>query len=138
MPPARNAKNWARDKAMAAKRTEQYRSQLEQRVCADLAQRGHDYGYEVEKLDYTVVHKYTPDLTLPNGILVEIKGLFTGADRSKHLRVRKEHPDRDIRFVFQRANTRINKNSRTTYAMWCNKYGFQWAEQKVPEEWLNE
>ena len=136
--PARNAAKWAKQKAYVAKRTEHFRSKLEERVCADLDNRGHKYGYETMKLEYTVVHKYNPDLVLDNGIIVEIKGLFTGADRSKHLKVKQAHPDADIRFVFQRAHTRLSKTSKTTYAMWCDKHGFKWAEQKVPEEWLNE
>jgi hypothetical protein len=81
---------------------------------------------------------YTPDLTLPNGIILETKGLFQTADRQKHVYVRDQHPDLDIRFVFSNAKARISKASSTTYAMWADKHGFKWAHREIPKEWLNE
>ena len=33
---------------------------------------------------------------------------------------------------------KLNKNSTTTYAIWCEKHGFKWASKLVPMEWMNE
>ena len=75
---------------------------------------------------------------LPNGIIVETKGRFTPADRQKHLLVQKQFPELDIRFVFSNPNQKINKGSKTSYAMWCEKNGFLYAKGLIPKEWLME
>ena len=99
------------------------------------------FEFESRKLRFTQPAKsrtYTPDFILPNGIIVESKGRFVTSDRQKQLMIKKEHPDLDIRFVFSRSKTRISKQSKTTYAMWCEKKGFQYADRDVPDEWLAE
>jgi len=82
--------------------------------------------------------RYTPDFVLRNGIVVESKGRFVTADRKKHLLVKAQHPDIDIRFVFSNSRTRISKQSQTTYADWCQHKGFQYADKYIPEAWLDE
>jgi len=71
-------------------------------------------------------------------IFIETKGLFTSADRQKMRLVKEQHPEKDIRFVFSNSRSRISKKSSTTYAMWCDKYGFKHADKHIPLEWLNE
>lgn len=118
-----------------------YRSGLEESIGASLQRRGAHAKYEPFKIDYTQPeswHHYTPDWQLPNGIIVESKGRFLAADRKKHLLVQAQHPDKDIRFVFQRSATRISKKSATTYAAWCIKHGFKYADKDVPDAWLKE
>jgi hypothetical protein len=61
-------------------------------------------------------HKYCPDFRLPNGIYIETKGRFETADRKKHLLIKEQHPELDIRFVFTRSKSTISKTSKTTYA----------------------
>lgn len=118
-----------------------FRSGLEERVAEQLDQLGVEYTYEKVKLKYirpASEHIYTPDFVLSNGIIVETKGRFLSVDRMKHLLVRKHNPDLDIRFVFSNSAAKISKGSRTTYAMWCNKYGYKYADKTIPVEWLNE
>jgi hypothetical protein len=114
------------------------RSGLEQKVCEDLKNRGVGYEYEQMKLKYIrpeSAHTYTPDIELANGIILELKGRFTAEDRKKMLLVKQSHPDLDIRFLFSNSKTKISKTSKTTYADWCLKYGFQFCDKIVPEEW---
>jgi hypothetical protein len=54
------------------------------------------------------------------------------------LKVKEHNPDADIRFVFERSTTKLRKNSKTTYAMWAERHGFQYADLVVPREWLEE
>jgi len=118
-----------------------FRSGLEERVAEQLDQLGIEYTYEKVKLKYikpASQHVYTPDFVLANGIIVETKGRFLAPDRQKHILVKRHNPDLDIRFVFSNSNARISKTSKTTYAMWCRKYGYQFADKVIPEEWLNE
>jgi hypothetical protein len=82
--------------------------------------------------------KYTPDFLLPNGIIVETKGRFLTEDRQKHLLIQAQHPELDIRFVFSNSRARISKASSTTYAMWCEKHGFRYADKLIPQAWLME
>jgi hypothetical protein len=81
-------------------------------------------------------HTYNPDFKLPNGIIIETKGRFVIADRKKHLLVKQQHPELDIRFVFTNSKNKINKKSKTTYADWCEKNGFKYADKEIPEEWF--
>ena len=116
-----------------------YRSGLEDKVAKQLELQGVKVEYETTKIKYVVpesLHTYTPDFVLPNGIIVETKGRFVVADRKKHLLVQKQYPDLDIRFVFSNSKTKISKGSKTSYADWCNKNGFTFADKEVPEQWF--
>jgi len=115
-----------------------YRSGLEERVSKELSEAGVKYEYETQKIKYRVEEDrtYTPDFILPNGIIVETKGRFTVADRKKHLLIQKQRPELDIRFVFQTSRAKLYKGSKSTYAQWCEKHGFLYADKSIPEEWL--
>ena len=110
------------------------RSHFETAVMRNLKSRGTAFFYEPINLVYTSLYK--PDILLPNGILVEVKGLFDAADRHKLLSVRENNPSCDIRLLFQRDN-RISSTSRMRYSDWCKKHGFQYhIGAAVPESWL--
>lgn len=115
------------------------RSGLEEKICQDLSARGVEYEYESIKLRYTrpaSEHTYTPDIVLPNKVILELKGRLTVQDRQKMILVKKQHPDLDIRFVFSNSKTKISKGSKTTYADWCVKNGFPFTDKQVPDDWL--
>lgn len=121
--------------------TSAYRSGLEQKIADQIGSVGIKVVYEdpKSKIVYEIPakdHKYTPDFILPNGIIIESKGLFTAADRQKHLYIKSQHPEKDIRFVFSNSKAKISKKSKTTYADWCIKYGFKYADKLIPTEWL--
>lgn len=118
-----------------------FRSGLEEALAAELKAAGAPFTFEPFRIPYlpTKPKHYTPDfLLLSNGILVETKGYFVSADRSKHLTIKQQHPDLDIRFVFARPLNRLGKKSMTTYAQWAHSKGFKWAEKRIPDVWLKE
>lgn len=118
-----------------------YRSGLEKSIGAQLDAAGLEYEYETRKIEYTKPeskHKYLPDFWLPNGVIVETKGIFDSDDRAKHLLLREQHPELDIRLVFSNSKARLYKGSPTTYAAWCAKNGIKFADKRVPEAWLQE
>ena len=115
-----------------------YRSGLEDDISVDLKKRGVSFEYETLKIKWTLLENktYTPDFILPNGIIIESKGRFVAADRKKHLKVKEQHPDLDIRFVFSNSRAKLNKDAKSTYGDWCDKYGFTYADKRIPDEWL--
>lgn len=90
-------------------------------------------------LPYTITAKYTPDFCLPNGVLVETKGLLTPEDRRKMLAVKAQHPDKDIRLCFMRAGTKLSRRpGAMTYAQWAERHGFLWCEGRIPTTWFTD
>ena len=117
-----------------------YRSGLEQDTAKFLNKRGIGFTYEDMKIKWVdpKTKTYTPDFVLDNGIIIETKGRFISPDRAKHLAVRDQYPELDIRFVFTNSKSKLYKGSKTTYGMWCNKYDFKYADRYIPEAWLKE
>jgi hypothetical protein len=117
------------------------RSGLEADNCKYLEDKGIPYEYEKHKIKWEdhQWRSYTPDFVLDsNGIIVETKGRFVPADRRKHLKVKGQYPKLDIRFVFTNSKTKINKGSKTSYADWCKRHGFLYADKVIPESWLED
>ena len=102
---------------------------------------GVEVDYEGVQIRYekpSQMHRYTIDFLLPNGIVIETKGRFTVEDRKKHLLIKEQYPELDLRFVFSNPKGKINKKSKTTYADWCEKHGFRYAKGLIPKAWLKE
>lgn len=116
-----------------------YRSGLEERVAKQFSDLGLEAHYEVDKIPYQKpMSTYTPDFKLPCGDYVETKGRFMGADRTKHLLIKKQQPDVTIRFVFTNPKAKLSKTSKTTYAGWCKRHGFIYAKGEIPKAWFYE
>jgi len=129
-----------RYKQFRAARKYGYRSGLEHKVAESLTEQHIEYLYEAVKIEWEdlAYRTYTPDFVLFNGIIIETKGMFTAADRRKHLAVKKQHPKLDIRFVFENSKRKLRKGAKSTYAEWCIKYGFLYYDRIIPEDWLKE
>lgn len=118
-----------------------FRSKFESIVCDDLTERHVDFLYEPFKINFivpSIERHYLPDLVLPNGIIIELKGRFFSDDRKKHLLIKDQYPDLDIRFVFQNPNLSIAPKAKTTVAQWCDKNSFKWADKIIPKAWIKE
>lgn len=118
-----------------------FRSGLEDKVAKQLESKGIKAEYEMWKIPYVVPasnHTYRPDFILPNGIIVETKGLWEADDRKKHLLIREQYPELDIRLVFSSSRTKIYKGSPTSYGEFCEKKGILFADKLIPTEWLKE
>lgn len=108
-----------------------YRSKFEGEVAKVL--KGSYARYEPFMISYVKVHTYKPDWILPNGIILEAKGRFKSEDRAKHLLIKEQHPDLDIRFIFK-FNNKLYKSSKTRYSDWCKQYGYKYAFQRLPKK----
>lgn len=114
-----------------------FRSQFEKDFALHLYRLGVEFSYESEVIPYTIEHEYNPDFKIGN-LIIETKGLFNQADRAKHLAVKRQHPELDIRIVFQRDN-KINNKSKTRYSDWCKKHDFIYhIGDGIPEQWLSD
>ena len=131
----------ATPKSVAAGLKYGFRSGLEERIAQYLTSKGVKFSFETLKVPYVkpeTKHVYSPDFILDNGIIIETKGRWLLDDRKKHLLIRKQHPNLDIRILFQNANAKISKGSKTSYADFCDKHGIPYAHRTIPEEWLTE
>lgn len=145
--------NWRRAKGFFQRAG--YRSGLEDNIQKQLDKLEVSYEYEPAwgKIKYevpAVIRTYTPDfyITTASGkvIVVESKGLWDIEDRKKHLLIKQQFPDLDIRFVFSNAKKKISKRSTTTYKDICEGRGrgkfkgitWKFSEKEVPKEWLDE
>ena len=117
-----------------------YRSGFEDDVAKELKSKGVEFTYEKEKIKWVdlKVRTYTPDFVLGNGIIIETKGRFVSNDRRKHKEIKKQFPDLDIRFVFYNSRSKLYKGAKSSYADWCDKYGFKYADKSIPDAWLQE
>ena len=117
-----------------------YRSGLEDTVANYLKEHKVKFLYEKVKIEWEdlAYRTYTPDFVLNNGIIIETKGIFTVADRRKHVCIKKQHPSLDIGFVFTNSNRKLRKGAKSSYAEWCIRYGFRFYNRIIPEDWLKE
>ena len=127
-------------KARASAKEQGYRSSLEVTLQKFFLANGITFKYETAKIQWEDkrFRKYTPDFILPNGVIIEAKGLFTSEDRRKHKEVKEQHPELEIRFVFENSKRKISKVSKTTYADWCDKLKIKHATKEMPIEWAQE
>jgi len=120
-----------------------FKSGLEEKISIVLSEKQVNFGYEEDKIVYTIpesLHKYTPDFTVRKSegriMYIETKGRWVTADRKKLKLVKEQHPELDIRILFQNAKNKISKNSKTTYGDYANKIGIPWADKTIPESWF--
>lgn len=136
-----NSANSTRKKALAAG----YRSNFEMEIGQSLKENKQSFEYETEKIKYVIPaakRTYSPDFILEkkdgSKMYIEAKGRWTGEDRKKIKLVKEQHPDMDLRIVFQTPGAKIRKNSKTTYSDFAEKLGIPWAKKHIPTKWFEE
>ena len=117
-----------------------FRSGLEQLVAKQIKKSNHAIRYETIKIKWVdfSIRSYTPDFILDNGVILEVKGFWSTADRRKHVEIKKQHDTLDIRMVFENSKRKIRKGSKTTYGDWCKKKDILYCDRVIPRNWLKE
>jgi len=110
----------------AGARRSDKRSREEELVAAALSALPQPFIYESAKLPFSLHRTYTPDFSA-DGIHVEVKGWWPPEDRAKLKAVRLANPNDIILVVLIRPELTISKGSKTTYSMWCDKWGINWV-----------
>ena len=127
-----------RKQQQGLKQSEQtnFRSKFEAAIAATLQANKVPYTYETLDVSYQISCIYKPDFILDNGICIETKGFFSKEDRRKHVAIKTQRPDLDIRFCFQNSKAKLSRGKRSlTYGAWATKHGFLWSHGSIPEEW---
>lgn len=152
--PSKRGDGGARGVPVVRRARRGFASGFEAKVIKDLKERGIEYEYEPEFLDYekeikkakcrdclskrvSQHRRYLPDLRIQSRFLVELKGKFTAENRSRMESVLASHPGIDLRFLFQRDNW-LTKKKKHKYSDWALKNGVQFAiGDRIPDEWVN-
>lgn len=119
------------------------RGGFEPTIMKDLERRGIVYEYEAHALPYQIEHEYTPDFKIGD-MYIEAKGYFRQDAQRKMRKVKEQHPDLDIRFVFQKINSTVQgakrrkDGTKMTCGEWADKQGFPYAQGTIPQGWLDE
>lgn len=117
-----------------------FKSGLEESLADQIEAAGEPVVYERSRVYYMYPARraeYRPDFVLENNIIIEAKGIFDAADRQKHLLIKRQAPELDIRFVFMRDQP-IYKGSPTKYSDWARKFGYTYAIKDIPLDWFKE
>jgi predicted nuclease of restriction endonuclease-like RecB superfamily len=134
-------KNYGMNMGRLVRDKQRYRSMLEVLISKTLGDKM--VSYEADKFTYTVPaskHTYTPDFKLSDTKYLEAKGIWDATDRAKMKLVKAQYPDITFYMLFQNAHKKLSKTSKTTYAMWAEKNGFQWGHfpSGIPKHWLED
>lgn len=132
-----------------------FHSYYEYKVHLSLKELGVKHKYEPDKFEYFLntrkgvcrdcgsnriqeSHIYTPDWYIPStNIYIESKGLWTGRDRRIISAMKIDHPDIEIKMLFQ-SDKWLSKKKANRYSDWCKSHGIDWHVSYagvVPEAW---
>ena len=116
-----------------------FRSKFEAGIAATLQADKVQFSYETLDINYQISSTYKPDFILDNGICIETKGFFSKEDRRKHIAIKTQRPELDIRFCFQNSKTKLSRGKRSlTYGAWATKHGFLWSHGSIPRDWYEQ
>lgn len=144
-----NMRQQAQRSAKARGFDEAFRSGFELQVAILLKHYKIPYEFEAETIPWVSEprpHKYTPDFKIKTRtgktLYIETKGRMEKEDREKHIAVRNQHPELDIRLVFSNPNAWDRKAMTRSYGKWATANGFIWCAKSQLErklkEWINE
>jgi hypothetical protein len=125
------------NRRLRSRKDREHRSNLETQVEEALLAQGYAPQYEPEKFGYVLHRQYRPDFKVGD-VYVEVKGWWPPAERTKFLAVIMNNPGLPIFVALQRPHMTLSKQSKTTYAQWCSKYGIAWCPIPIPPEFMQQ
>lgn len=143
-------KKYNKDSAASRARAAGYRSGIEGLLGGWLDERGYTYKYEDKKLRIDWVlpesnHKYLCDFFFvkKDGTMmyVDTKGKWDYNDRVKHYYIQQQHPELDIRMLFEHNPERMRITSKCSAAQLCTEgegyksKGIDWTDFSMPYAW---
>ena len=120
------------------------RSNLEKKFVEILNNLEAEFMYEAVKIPYVIPesnHNYIVDFVSKNGVFWELKGYLSDhKERYKYVLLKQQHPDLDLRFVFDNPN-KLCGGTKMTHAKWAEKYNFPYCSIRDVEQiqqWVKE
>jgi len=106
-------------------------------IINSIEKNGFNVEYETKTIPFQILlnRSYRPDFII-NDTYLEVKGMFSTADRRKHKAIKELYPNLKIVMVFQRSKNKISKTSKTTNGEWCDKNGIEWIDFSDLQEFL--
>lgn len=108
-------------------------NKFEAEVASQIKRAKAKFSYETEKIPYVLARHYIPDFIIQTKygkIYIECKGYFRPEHKAKMAAVKRQHPELDIRMLFQVYRLKDVK--------WAEKHGFKYAVKDIPKEWFKQ
>ena len=116
-----------------------FKSKFEKSIFDQLNKAFRTCKYECDSYQYeqpVIQRTYTPDFKTTNKkIYLETKGKLDLESRKKMVWFKECNPSIRIIFLFQNSDVKIRKGSKTSYADWADKNGFEWLDAR--RDWLS-
>lgn len=119
------------------KRKGKYKSGLEREFAALANNQGLKFEYEPTSFPYSRPSHYIPDWKIAENVYIETKGWLAPFQRANLIAFKEQYPQVRILLLFGNADNRLNARSKTTYAQWAERHGFEWADFRdgIPAQW---
>lgn len=120
-----------------SKRKGKFKSGLERDFAEQATAKGLPFEYETTKFPYSRPSHYVPDWQIAPSVFIETKGWLAPFQRANLIAFKEQCPHIRILLLFGNANNRLNRASKTTYAKWADRNGFEWADFRngIPVHW---
>ena len=91
-----------------------FRSRFEAQVALSLEKQEIDFEFEPHKIEFQPPSRvYIPDFYVPDhNFYIEVKGRLRQEDRVKHLLVKKQNPEVEVKFLFANSRKKSTKDQR--------------------------
>lgn len=114
-----------------------YKSGLEREFVSLAKAKGLSFEYEPTKFPYSRPSHYVPDWRISENVYIETKGWLAPFQRAGLIAFKEQYPNVRILLLFGNSQNRLNSKSKTTYAQWATRHGFEcWdIRDGLPVHW---
>ena len=116
-----------------------FKSKFERSIWQQLSRIFTNCQYECDSYKYeqpVIVRTYTPDFkTGSDKVYLETKGKLDLETRKKMVWFKDCNPNVRVIFLFQNADVKLRKGSKTSYGEWATKNGFEWLDAR--KDWIS-
>lgn len=119
------------------KRKGKYKSGLERDFAAEAKAKGLGFDYEPTSFPYSRPSHYIPDWRIAENVYIETKGWLAPFQRANLIAFKEQYPHVRILLLFGNSENKLNAKSKTTYAQWAERHGFESADFRdgIPVRW---
>jgi len=116
-----------------------FKSKFERKIWEELTKEYRNCKYECDSYKYeqpVIYRTYTPDFKTGRAkVYLETKGKLDLETRKKMIWFKDCNPNIRVIFLFQNADVKLRKGSKTSYGEWATKSGFEWLDAR--KDWLS-